>query len=333
MRREDADARSMALGERFTKCYEFTGPVRSLHRLRGTPMRHLETFRLIAAVARAGSIRKAAEDVNLTASALNRRIARFEEEFGAPVFERLPRGVRLNTVGELVLQHYLAQKSDLARLHGQIADLSGERRGHVTIACSQALIPYFLPEQIARYRHDHPGVTFSIKVRDREQAERDLAAFACDLALVFEPVHMVDFDVLHSVPQAVMALLGPAHPLADRAELRLRDCLDRPHVAPSPRYGVRALLEAAAKRNGRAVAPSVETDSFELIRHYVLRENLVGFQIAIGLRARHGLTIRPIAERDLPRGHLLLGQMKRRALPVAAFRFAQQLAASLDAAA
>ncbi|MEM8951667.1 MAG: LysR family transcriptional regulator, partial [Pseudomonadota bacterium] len=32
---------------------------------------------------RAGSIRKAAEDMNLTASALNRRIRRFEDEFGA----------------------------------------------------------------------------------------------------------------------------------------------------------------------------------------------------------------------------------------------------------
>ncbi|MEM8572776.1 MAG: LysR substrate-binding domain-containing protein [Pseudomonadota bacterium] len=294
-------------------------------------MRHLETFRLIAAVARAGSIRKAAEDANLTASALNRRVARFEEEFGSPIFERLPRGVRLNTVGELVLQHYLAQKSDLARLKSQIADLSGERRGHVTIACSQALLPYFLPEQVARYRHDHPGVTFSINVRDREQAEQELARFACDLALVFEPVHLVDFDVLHSVPQPVCAVLAPDHKLAEHNVLRLRDCLDHAHVAPSMRYGVRALMDLAAKQSNRALAPVVETDSFELIRHYVLHEHLVGFQIAIGLRPERGIAIRQIAEVDLPHGHLLLGQMKGRALPVAAYRFAQQVAAALDA--
>ncbi|MFK7943219.1 MAG: LysR family transcriptional regulator [Paracoccaceae bacterium] len=45
-------------------------------------MRHLKTFELIDAVARAGSVRKAAEDTNLTASALNRRIQNFEREFG-----------------------------------------------------------------------------------------------------------------------------------------------------------------------------------------------------------------------------------------------------------
>ena len=60
-------------------------------------MRHLQTLKLIQDVARAGSIRKAAEDLNITSSALNRRIQAFEAEFGAQIFERLPRGVRLTS--------------------------------------------------------------------------------------------------------------------------------------------------------------------------------------------------------------------------------------------
>ena len=61
----------------------------------GQMMRHLN-FEFIEGVIRAGSIRKASEDMNITASALNRRINRFEDEFGYEIFERLPRGVRLN---------------------------------------------------------------------------------------------------------------------------------------------------------------------------------------------------------------------------------------------
>ena len=41
-------------------------------------MRHLQDFDVVEAIIRAGSIRKAAEDMNITASALNRRINRFE---------------------------------------------------------------------------------------------------------------------------------------------------------------------------------------------------------------------------------------------------------------
>ena len=138
-------------------------------------MKYLKTFELIEAVVRAGSIRKAAEDTNLTASALNRRIQNFEQEFGWPIFERLPRGMRLNPAGELLMHHIGLQRTDLARVQSQVADLSGERRGHVSIACSQALLPYFLPEQIAIYRAAHPGVTFTVNVRDRAQADHRAA--------------------------------------------------------------------------------------------------------------------------------------------------------------
>ena len=56
-------------------------------------------------------------------------------------------GMRLNATGELLLHHIRVQKSDLARLKSQIADLSGMRRGHVSIACSQALIPFFFQKK------------------------------------------------------------------------------------------------------------------------------------------------------------------------------------------
>ncbi|MBO9507439.1 MULTISPECIES: LysR family transcriptional regulator [Thalassospira] len=294
-------------------------------------MRHLQTFRLIEAVARAGSMRKAAEDMNLTASALNRRINGFEDEFGTELFERLPSGVRLNPAGELLLHHYRAMASDLERVQGQVADLSGERRGHISIACSQALLPYFLPRQIAEYRRDHPGVTFSVNIRDRAQAEQELASYSSDLALVFEPVYLVDFEVIHTIPQTVNVVMRSDHPLATKPEIRLRDCLNIPHVAPTHRFGVRHLLDFAARRNSRQMSPVIETESFELIRHYVMHENVIGFQIPIGLRTEeNGILInRPISERDLPAGSLILGQMRGRTLPVASARFAMQLAHAL----
>ncbi|WP_281016449.1 MULTISPECIES: LysR family transcriptional regulator [unclassified Minwuia] len=295
-------------------------------------MRHLQTFRLIEAVMRAGSIRKAAEDVNITASALNRRIRRFEDEFGYEIFERLPRGVRLNPAGELLIQHIRSQVSDLVRVQSQVADLAGVRRGHVSIACSQALLPYFLPAQIAAYRHEHPGVTFEVKVRDREAAERDLSTFSSDLALVFEPVVLVDFEVLSSIPQQIQVVMAADNPLAEKDELRLRDCLDCPHVLPTAEYGVRHLLDQASRRGTRRLSPIVEAESFDFMRHYVLHEKAVAFQIPIGLDAgpQHGLAIRPLSTRDVPVGHLLLGQVRGRTLPIASALFARQLAQDLE---
>lgn len=296
-------------------------------------MKHFKTFEMIEAVVRAGSIRKAAEDMNITASALNRRIQGFESEFGYELFERLPQGMRLNPAGELLMQHIRAQMSDLARVQSQVADLSGLRRGHVSIACSQALLPYFLPEQISLYRAQHPGVTFSINIRDRRQAEQDLSSFESDLALVFEPVHMVDFEVIQAIPQPVHAVFRANHTLAEKKELRLRECLDHPYVVPAANYGVRNLLEIGARKILRSLTPALETESFELIRHYILHNESVGFQIPIGLNTQLSTETdhRPIATRDVPVGELYLGQKKGRMLPVASARFATQLYSAMEA--
>jgi len=57
-------------------------------------MRHLQTYRFVDAVARAGSIRGAAESLAITPSALNRRILALEDDLGVAVFERLTRAPR-----------------------------------------------------------------------------------------------------------------------------------------------------------------------------------------------------------------------------------------------
>ena len=78
-------------------------------------MRFMTSLRFIDVVAREGSIRKAADKLAITSTALNRRILQIEEEIGQPLFERLPGGVRLNTAGEIFLQHIRSQFADLAR--------------------------------------------------------------------------------------------------------------------------------------------------------------------------------------------------------------------------
>jgi len=111
-------------------------------------MRHLRILRYVDEVARAGSIRKAAARLNVTASAVNRRIIDLEEELGAQLLERKPRGVRLTAAGELFIRYIRQQGADVERMKSHIEDLKGLRRGAVRIACSQAVAFEFLPRAI-----------------------------------------------------------------------------------------------------------------------------------------------------------------------------------------
>ena len=297
-------------------------------------MRHLIALHYLDAIVRAGSIRKAAESLSITSTALNRRILSMEQELGAPIFERLSRGVRLSAAGEILIHHARAQIADMERVKSQISDLSGVRRGHVSIACSQAVLPVFLPEQIARYRSRHPAVTFSVLRRDREAAEQALVDHSADLALVFEPIRFSEFGTLLTVSQPIHVLMSKGHPLSKSPTVRLRDCLRFPIAMPTHLYGVRSVLDKAVIRTSVKLRPVIETDSFEFLRHYAKQEKAVSFQIPIGISAgRRGSddVSRPIDPRDVPPGMLYLGQLRGRTLPVAANRFAEQLASALTA--
>lgn len=295
-------------------------------------MRHLQPLEYFNAIVAAGSIRKAAETLSITSTALNRRLLAIEEELGVDLFERVPKGVQLSAAGEILLLHIREQIADMARVKSQISDLKGERRGHVAIACSQAILTSFLPVEISKYRSQHPFVTFSVQVRDRAAAEDALLDRSADLALVFEPVQLADFQTLLAVKQSVWVLMPKDHPLAHKPILRLRECLRFPVGLPTKQYGVRHILEASARRISLNLAPVVESDSFDYLRYQAAEEGIITFQIEIGLPLNLesiGLVACKLDERDVPDGMLYVGQLKGRTLPVAGAKFANQILAAL----
>lgn len=297
-------------------------------------MRQLTPHQFIDAIAKAGSIRKAAEGLALTSTALNRRVLALEAELGVPIFERLPRGVRLSTAGELLIHHIRSQSADFDKLRGQIADLAGERRGHVSIACSQAFLPFFLPDQIGRYRREHPGVTFGVRVRDRTAAETALVEHDADLALIFEPVRLSEVQILGSARQTIHAVMAADHPLHSCDTVRLRDCAAYPVGLPTAQYGVRHLIDLALVKSSVSLRVAIDADNFEFLRRYPAQEQLISFQIPIGLppaSESEGIVSRPLDVRDVPEGRLYLCQLRGRTLPVAAAKFAAQIGRELDA--
>ena len=291
-------------------------------------MRFMTSLRFIDAVAREKSIRKAAEKLAITSTALNRRILQIEDEIGQPLFERLASGVRLNTAGELFVQHIRAQQADLARVQSQLADLSGMRRGHVRVTSGAETLRHFLPDVIARYRSEYSAVTFDITRQHGEAAEASLASLETDLALIFEPIRRSDFQTIATTRQAVYCCMAETHDLAQLDSVRLHHLIDIPVILPTTQSGVRQLLNVGLIRRNIKLAAMLETDSQEFTQNYIHNEQVVGFQIPIGLpqgmangRQVDGLVARPIDSQDVPHGTLHIGHLRGRVLPVAAAKF------------
>ncbi|MFK0384524.1 LysR family transcriptional regulator [Agrobacterium sp. NPDC090273] len=291
-------------------------------------MRHLKLLQQISEIARVGSIRLAAEKMNITASAMNRKIQDLEVELDTPIFERHARGVKLTAAGEMFVRYARSQIADAERLSSQVEDLRGLRRGPVKIACSQALALDFLPSQIGEFRKANPRLVFDIKVMDHNAAINALIDYDVDLAIVYRAVMRPAVRILASVPQRLVAIMRDDHPLTAKQTLRLSDCVGYPLALPDQSLGGRQVLDEVIARRDFRFDVMAESNSFEMLRGLVLRGNMISFQIDVGApRQEFGMGVvgRPIDERDIPRSDLVMCQLRGRILPLAAASFADQI--------
>src|SRR5690606_4286644 len=172
-----------------------------VNQLRTSILNHLRFLHYLDEVARIGSIRRAAQRLHVAPSAVNRRIQDLEAELGAPLFERLPRGMRLTAAGELFVHYIRSRAAHLEQVRSEIEDLQGLRRGCVRIVVSQAAAATFLPERIAGFKKKHPLVEFRVQVGDHSRALDSLRTFESDLALIFHLTPEADIARLDEVVQ------------------------------------------------------------------------------------------------------------------------------------
>ena len=295
-------------------------------------MQNLRIYKYVDKIAKTGSIRQAAEQLYITPSALNRRLLALEQELGVKVFERLGRGVRLSTAGELFIDHIRKHLSETETLKSQIEDLSGLRRGHVTIACTQAALPFFIPNEIQKYQKKFPQVNFSVLNKDGTEAAIALLNHTADIALVFDQLRQSDFQTASAIPQSVHAIMAKNHYLASKSQVSISECLNYPLALPTQKYGLRKTLENIFDKLLTRITPTIEADSYVFLQNYISNSNAIGFELEIGMPQKNSnvLISRPVKLPQDTSVLIYINHLRSRNLPIAASKFALQLADTLQ---
>jgi DNA-binding transcriptional LysR family regulator len=304
---------------------ELTGPTASRQPLK-PPSNHV----YFEAVSSHGSIRKAAAALHIASSALNRRILDLEEEVGSPLFERLPRGVRLTTAGELYLAYVRRSAKDLQTLETQLLQLRGQTRGAVRVAVAETVTPRLLPKVVASYRRNHAAVAFHVLVSGPAKLTEALLADEVDLILTHDPPEQPAVTVLASSSHPLCALVAPGHPLAARKSVQLSDCTTYPWAMPDKSLAARMLLDRAMEQAALPFPPTLESNSIETLKAFARLGEAVCFSFHLGSEAEAlGMVAVKLKDRLCAKARLYLAARKGRVLPVAAATFAEELTEAL----
>src|SRR5262249_3121639 len=191
-------------------------------------MLHSRLLKYLDEVARLGSIRKAAAMLNVASSAVNRQILALEHELGAPIFERMPRRLRLTAPGEVLIAHVRETLKGHQRVAAHIEALKGLTRGEVTIATMNGLAAGPLPRPLNSILDEHPRVHVRLRVLPFDQMTNAVLTGEADLALTYNPPTSPGLRIVASHDLALGAVVSPRHPLTRRRPLRLADCVEFP---------------------------------------------------------------------------------------------------------
>ncbi len=236
---------------------------------------HSRFLRYFLAVARHGSIRRAAEDLRIAASAVDRQILLAEESFGAPLFERLPGGLRLTAAGEILLHRARAWTKELATVRAEIDELRGLRRGEVAIAVIEALSLGVLPRLLGRIRAEHPGIELRLRVLNNRDIPAAIAAHAVDFGLALNPPPAREVAARFVLEFGLGFVLPPDHPMAGLREARPGLGAELPLILPAEPLELCGHLTRIEALSGVAFRRVATADNIQMIKSLV--------QVGIGI--------------------------------------------------
>ena len=184
---------------------------------------NLHLLEQFVALARTKNFTRAAEDLNLSQSALSRAIQKLEEQLGQPLFERKPREVVLTDHGELLLersQHILKLMEDT------FAELSeAGRRGRIRLGAIPTIAPYFLPGLLSSFAKAHPEISVIVQEDTTENLIKRCSHGEIDLAILALPIIAKYLEVEPLFDEELLLVLPVGHPLAASKSVAI-DALD-----------------------------------------------------------------------------------------------------------
>lgn len=177
----------------------------------------LSDLMTFAAVARAGGITRAADELNTVQSNVTQRVKALEAEIGTALFERHSRGMTLTGAGKRLLP-YAQRMAALSREAVLAARDDGEPKGPLAIGSMETTAAVRLPPLLADFHRRFPAVRLSLRTATTADLVAAVLDGALDGAFVAGPIAHADLIAVTAFREELV--LVSARRWSSLAELR-----------------------------------------------------------------------------------------------------------------
>lgn len=239
------------------------------------------------AVAEHRTMTKAARALGLTQPALTRRLQLLEEDLGARLFERSRRGMALTEAGRVVSEEARAMVDRYTALREQLRARTSLETGVVRIGGGATAVSFVVPEAIARFQKQHPGVRFHVREAGSREVEADVRDERIELGIVTLPLHSREFEVVPLRRDRIVLVAAPDHPLARRRRpVDVKDLAGHAFVGFEAGSAIRQLIDTALRDAEVEVNVQMELRSIAATLKMVAHTQCLAFVSQLGVEGR-----------------------------------------------
>lgn len=224
----------------------------------------------------AGSVRKAAARLNIAPSAVSRQLALIESVMEAPLLERSRNGVRPTPVGEMLLAYCRRREALDQAFNEELDAYQRLETGLIVLRVGEGFVGDLIDTPLRDFTERYRGVQLEIDTGSTRQIIDAVVEDQAHIGLMYhERVHP-QLRFWHSSPQPLVALMSPAHPLAQASvsvPLTLDDLAAHSLALWQEGHGVRQLMDDAFQSAGVRPQVGMQTGSLAVLTH-AARANL-----------------------------------------------------------
>ncbi|MCU4315030.1 LysR family transcriptional regulator [Acinetobacter bereziniae] len=254
------------------------------------------------AVAKTGSLRKAADQLYISVSAIHRQIALAEEEFGIDLFERLPNGLKLTLAGELLYADLIKWQKEFQLTRNRFDEIQGLSRGTIDCGLITALSDGFVLDSIQYMYENYPWINFNFHIQDSEKVSNMIMDAEIDFGILLNPKGHHQLEVLAFVEIPIGFVLPKAHPLTKTEKIHLSDTLNDQHLIPSAPLIIQDYVQTLYKHYQIAPHHQLECNDIRMIMSLIQKNlgiGLLSYIDAYPYLERDELCFKPIREKGL----------------------------------
>lgn len=207
----------------------------------------LDGLRGFVAIAELGSFQDAASALNVSPSALTRRVQKLEEDLDTALLDRTTRRVGLTNLGWDFLPKARRVLDDLDSAVHSIRDIEVRRAGHITISCIPTAASFFLPKVIATYNAAFPQIRIRILEEGASMVLHRLTNAESDVGITFLGATDADIEFEDILEDPYLLACRHDHPLAKQSVVSWQDLKPYRFVTASRLSGNRLVIDRALR--------------------------------------------------------------------------------------